>query len=58
MTRYYVTHDEAWYIDAESEEAAVEIARDGGGMGWSTEWWAEEVTADDGVEIMGEAPHD
>lgn len=44
MTRYYVERSETYWVDAESEEEAIQVCKDGGGSGGTVDWWADEGT--------------
>jgi hypothetical protein len=44
MTRWYVEHNETWWVEAESDLEAQQLCRDGGGEGHTVEWFAEEGT--------------
>lgn len=53
MSRYWVERNETWWVDAESEEEAQQICRDGGGLGYTLEWWVEEA-----MLVLAEPPND
>jgi hypothetical protein len=41
--RWWVERNETWWVTAESEEDALAVIRDGGGEGYTLEWFAEEA---------------
>ncbi len=41
IRRWYDERVQTWAVDAESEDQAIQVARDGGGSAGTDDWYAE-----------------